>query len=144
MPAFGATSLSRLQTCHPDLIRLFAEVVRVYDCTVLEGHRTEARQAQLVKSGASKTHDSKHLAYPSLAVDVAPFPIEWPDQLTQKREMNAQRVRQSWVRWGIFAGIVFATAERMGIKVRWGGSWDGDMDPRGNRFEDYPHWELVT
>lgn len=140
MPAFGATSLSRLQTCHPDLVRLFAEVVRIYDCTVIEGHRTASRQAELVKSGASKTNDSKHLAYPSLAVDVAPYPVEWPDKLLAPEKDR----RQSWGRWYVFAGIVFATAERMGVKVRWGGSWDGDMDPRHNRFDDLPHWDLVT
>lgn len=141
MPGFGAVSMSRLETCHPDLIRLFAEVVRVMDCTIIEGHRTTARQTELVAQKKSKTHDSKHLALPSRAVDVAPYPIEWPDQMNRKTTTEVERV-QAWGRWYLFAGIVFKTAEQMGIGVRWGGSWDGDMDPRGNKFVDLLHWEL--
>lgn len=143
MPSFGARSLAQLQTCHPQLITLFAAVVEVHDCAILEGHRSAARQADLVRTGASKTHDSRHLALPSLAVDVAPYPIEWPDQLTVSNSNEPIR-RKAWGRWYLFAGVVFATAHRLSIPVRWGGAWAGGMDPRGNRFDDLVHWELAT
>lgn len=142
MPGFGARSLAQLQTCHPQLITLFAAVVEVHDCTILEGHRSAARQSELVAKGASKTHDSRHFALPSLAVDVAPYPIEWPDQMLPSASTEVMR-RKAWGRWYLFAGVVFATAHRLSIPVRWGGAWAGGMDPRGNRFDDLVHWELA-
>ena len=44
MPRFGRTSLKRLNTCDEDLQALFKEVVKYFDCSVIEGHRNEARQ----------------------------------------------------------------------------------------------------
>lgn len=140
MPSFGARSLSQLQTCHPQLITLFAAVVEVHDCSVLEGHRSAARQAELLAADKSQTSNSKHLAYPSLAVDVVPYPVEWPDKLPSTASAKAKI--QAWGRWYLFAGVVFTTAQRLGIKVRWGGAWETGMDPRGNGFQDLAHWEL--
>lgn len=141
MPKFGAKSLGLLQSAHPDLITLFSAVVEVYDCTILETHRTAARQAELVAADKSQTFNSKHLAYPSLAVDVVPYPVEWPDKLPATA--SAKEKIQAWGRLYVFAGVVFATAHRLGIKVRWGGAWETGMDPRGNGFQDLAHWELT-
>ena len=41
MAKFGRKSRERLETCHEDLQDLFNEVVRFFDCSVLEGHRGE-------------------------------------------------------------------------------------------------------
>ena len=48
MPKFSQRSKDRLNTCHEDLVRLFTEVIKHYDCTILEGQRTPERQAELV------------------------------------------------------------------------------------------------
>ena len=48
------------------------------DVTIIEGLRTEARQAELVAQGKSKTKYSKHLE--GKAVDLAPYPIDWEDR----------------------------------------------------------------
>lgn len=138
MPAFGKTSEARLATCHPDLQRLFREVVKWFDCTVLEGHRSVERQQDLYASGRTKpgpiltkcdgvTVLSKHNREPSLAVDVAPYPVDWQDR----------------DRFYFFAGFVKATALMLEIPVRWGGDWDGDTEVRDERFVDLPHWELL-
>ena len=37
-----------------------------------------------------------------------------------------------------------ATALGMGIKLRWGGDWDGDWQTRDNTFDDLPHFELAA
>lgn len=131
MPKFGDASEKQLGTCHPDLQRLFRRVVEHWDCTVIEGKRSEARQRINVATGASKTMQSKHvypLDGPSLAADVAPYPIKWKD-----RE-----------RFFAFAGFVIGTAREMGIKIRWGGDWDSDRDFAEETFDDLPHFELVS
>ena len=81
MREFGKTSKKRLATCHEDLQRLFNEVIKRVDCTVLCGHRGELEQNQAFKDGKSKVKypDSKHNTFPSLAVDVGPWPLYWYD-----------------------------------------------------------------
>ena len=127
---FGHASEKQLQTCHPDLQRLFRRVVEFWDCTVIEGKRSEAQQRLNVASGASKTMASKHvypLDGPSLAVDVAPYPIKWKD----------------YNRFYAFSGFVIGTAREMGITLRWGGDWDSDRVLDDQIFNDLPHFELV-
>ena len=51
MPHFGKKSKERLATCHEDLQKVFNEVIKVVDCSVLEGHRDERRQEQLFSEG---------------------------------------------------------------------------------------------
>ena len=127
---FSAKSFERLETCHPDLQRLFKEVVKHYDCAVLCGQRTEEEQNDAFLSGKSQTPwpSSKHNSYPSLAVDVVPYPVDWNDLS----------------RFYHFAGFVNATAIALGIAVRWGGDWNGDMRFREEKFKDLPHWELIN
>jgi len=64
---------------------------------------------------------------PSLAVDVAPYPIDWND-----RE-----------RFCYFAGYVKGIAKSLGTELRWGGDWDRDTQVKDNNFDDLPHFELV-
>jgi len=129
MPAFSEKSLANLATCDPLLQRVFHEVVLNFDCTVLEGHRDEARQNKMVDEGKSQVRwpDGKHNTEPSLAVDVCPYPVVWDD-----------RERQT-----LFAGYVLATAKAMGIDLRWGGDWDLDTEVRDNSFDDLVHFEIV-
>jgi hypothetical protein len=129
MPKFSTASIEKLNTCHPDLIRLFTEVVKHYDCTILCGQRGQAEQDEAFRTGKSQLvwPNSKHNQRPSLAVDVAPYPIDWKD-----RE-----------RFYHFAGFVKAMAITMGIKIRHGGDWDGDNDLKDQNFFDLPHFELL-
>lgn len=129
MAKFGTKSKARLATCDKRLQDLFNVVIKEVDCSVLEGHRGESRQNQLFKEGKTKVTYPKgrHNASPSLAVDVAPYPIDWDD-----RE-----------RFTLFAGYVLGVASRMGIHVRWGGDWDKDWEVSDNRFDDFPHFELL-
>lgn len=129
MPAFGTRSRSRLETCHPDLKRLFYAVVREFDCSVLCGYRDRDKQDRYFEEGKSKLKfpDSKHNKMPSMAIDIAPYPIDWDD-------IN---------RFYYFAGYVKGKAEELGIKVRWGGDWDSDTEVKDQTFNDLPHFELV-
>ena len=129
MPKFSEKSFAKLATCHPLLQRVFHEVIRDFDCTVLEGHRDKDRQNQMVDDGKSQVRwpDGKHNTVPSCAVDVTPYPIQWDD-----------RERQT-----LFAGDVLATAKAMGVNLRWGGDWDRDTEVRDNSFDDLVHFEIA-
>ena len=35
-----------------------------------------------------------------------------------------------------------SVANRLGLKVRWGGDWDGDFEFKDQNFHDLPHFEL--
>jgi len=60
---------------------------------------------------------SKHNKYPSLAVDVAPYPIDWE---------NIERFKD-------FVAYVKGVAKGLGIEVKSGSDFS---------FKDYPHWEV--
>ena len=131
MPSFGRTSRVNLATCHPDLQQVFNEVVKHFDCSVLCGHRSQARQNALQDTDPPRTlvawPNSTHNAKPSTGIDVAPYPINWKD-----RE-----------RFTYFAGFVLGVALGIGIGLRWGGDWDSDTELDDNKFDDLPHFELV-
>ena len=67
MPRFSDTSQERLGSCHPDLQRLFSEVVRGFDCSIICGHRSKADQAAAFEQGLSQVSfpNSKHNITPS-------------------------------------------------------------------------------
>ena len=128
MAKFGTRSKQRLSTCDNRLQEIFNEVIKHVDCAVLEGHRSEERQNKLLKEGKTKVAYPKgrHNSFPSLAVDVAPYPIDWKD-----RE-----------RFHLFAGFVLGVASGMGITLRWGGDWNMNFEVDDNKFDDFPHFEL--
>lgn len=129
MAKFGRSSRARLDTCHPDLQRLFEEVVKTWDCSVLQGTRDEETQNRLFDEGKSKLRwpESKHNSLPSNAVDVAPYPIDWNDT----------------GRFYMFVGYTKRVAEEMGIKIRVGADWDSDGNTDDQTFNDLPHFELA-
>ena len=128
MPRFGKTSRKRLATCHPKLQKVFKEVVKEFDCSVICGHRNEEDQNKAFDDGRSKVKypHGRHNATPSNAIDVAPYPIDWND-----RE-----------RFTYFAGYVLGIAKSMGITLRWGGDWNRNWDLKDNNFDDLPHFEI--
>lgn len=130
VPEFSDKSREILSTCDSRLIAVFNRVVKVFDCTVVSGHRNKVEQELLFSRGLSKLHfpDSLHNLRPSLAVDVYPYPINWQD-----RE-----------RFHYFGGFVMGMAEMMDISLRWGGDWNKDWQVRDNSFDDLGHFELES
>ena len=121
-------SLSRLSTCEKPLQDLFNEVVKTYDCTIICGFRDEKEQTRAFEDGRSKKKwpNSKHNKYLSSAVDVAPCPVCWNDTM----------------RFYVFAGYVQAVADRLDIKIRWGGRFDETKNYEHQTFKDLVHFEL--
>jgi len=136
MSSYSARSRERLNTCHKDLRMIFNAVISHFDNSILCGHRDEAAQMEAYNSGKSqlKWPQSKHNKTPSMAVDVAPYPIDWDDL----------------DRFRYFAGYVTGVADILhseGLithRLRWGGDWDRDTQVKDNNFNDLPHFELVT
>ena len=128
MYRFGKKSKERLSTCDERLQKVFNEVIKYVDCSVLEGYRNKERQERFFKEGKSKVHypNGNHNSNPSNAVDVTPYPVNWSD-----------RERQT-----LFAGFVLGVARGMDIRLRWGGDWNMNFDVKDNRFDDFPHFEL--
>ena len=157
MPKFSESSLSKLDTAHPDLQVLFLEVINHWDCTIIFGHRSPEEQFNLYKKGrivigmgdAKNPKDwvtenkgeivtyldgytklSDHNKSPALAVDVAPYPIDWNDLM----------------RFHVFAGFVMGIANQMYCndiikhKVYSGLDWDGDWNFKEHSFHDAPHF----
>ncbi len=123
---FGARSLARLATVHPDLRRVMHNALATSDLDfkILEGVRSRKRQRQLVASGASTSMNSRHLAHPSdglaRAVDVAPY--------------LDGRVSWDWPLCHKLAGQIKRAATEQEVAIEWGGDW--------KIFKDGPHWQL--
>jgi len=128
MSKFGTASAARLATCDRRLQDLFNEVIKFFDCTIIEGHRGEAAQHLAFVTGKSKLDwpNGNHNSKPSKAVDVAPYPVDFND---------TRRI-------GYFAGFVMGVAFKMGIKIRWGGDWNRNTQTKDNTFNDLVHFEI--
>jgi len=128
VPRFSSRSKRRLDTCDSKLEKLFKEVVKYFDCTILEGHRGKEAQNKAYNDGKSKVQypNGKHNKRPSVAVDVAPYPIDWSDR----------------DRFHYFGGFVLGVAKKMGMNIRWGGDWDMDTKTKDNKFDDLVHFEI--
>lgn len=145
MAEFGKRSKDNLSTAHEKLQRVMNRAIKKYDFTVIYGHRTPEEQFELFKKGRElqsdgtwkkvgsvvtnidgKSKKSKHNYLPSLAVDVAPYPIDWN---------NIQRFKD-------MAKIIIESAKEEGIKIIWGADWDMDGDIKEHKLIDYPHFEL--
>ncbi len=138
MPRFSKSSMAKLKMCDPLLMSLFLEVIKHYDCIILETWRSKEKQNTLVDEGRSKVTwpNSKHNTTnnkPGMvkAVDVVPYPLDWSNS------------RKNIYRYYQFSGIVIGIALRMNIGIRWGGDWDRDFDFNDQNFNDLPHYELI-
>ncbi|WP_428156049.1 M15 family metallopeptidase [Brevundimonas sp.] len=116
----SSRSRARLQGVHPALTAVVeAAIARTpVDFMITEGLRTAARQAALVKAGASRTTRSRHLT--GHAVDVA--------------ALVEGQVRWDWPLYGRIAGAFKAAALDLKTPLIWGGDW--------KTLRDGPHFEL--
>lgn len=123
MNPLNEISMKRLSQCHDILQNLFSQVSRLTSIAILCGHRDKDEQETAFNLGNSKLHfpQSKHNQYPSLAVDVAPYPIDWQD--IKRFQTLAELVRQ------------VASDQYVEDNIEWGGDW---------KMRDYPHWEIKS
>jgi hypothetical protein len=129
MPSFSRRSIEALSTCDYRLIDVARRVIASYDFSVLVGHRSKDEQEEAFRTGNSTKHwpDSKHNSKPSLAFDLAPYPIDWKDEK----------------RFHFLAGLIVQAGRDMGIRIRWGGDWDSDGDTTDQQLADLGHFEVT-
>lgn len=118
--ALSERSIARLTGVHADLVRVVRLAIGItsVDFAVIEGLRTVERQAELVRAGASRTMQSRHLT--GHAVDLAAY--------------VGGEIRWDWPLYPRIASAVKAAAEELRVPLIWGGDWP--------RFRDGPHFEL--
>ena len=113
-------SYKRLEGVHPDLVRVVERAIAIteVDFVVLEGLRTKERQVELVKAGASRTMNSRHIT--GHAVDLG----AWVNK----------EVRWDWPLYAKIATAMKKAATEQNVPIVWGGDW--------RTFKDGPHFEL--
>lgn len=130
MYKFSKSSEEKLATCHPDLQKLMNEVIKYYDCSIICGHRGEKEQNEAFEKGYSKLKfpNGKHNKIPSLAVDVLPYPFKGYQDRDQFLFMQ---------------GFIKGIATQLGIKIRLGIDFNGDLSFKNDSLFDGPHIELI-
>ena len=133
--AFSRSSKGKLHTCDSQLHDLALRVLDVspIDFSIICGHRNRDSQDEAFASGHSLVQwpNGNHNSLPSRALDFGPHPNPYDDR------------HMALMRYGVIAGVFYAKADEMGIKIRWGGNWDGDSDLTDNTLNDMGHIEIL-
>lgn len=136
---FGRTSLLHLATCDERLRKVADRAIGwgIYDFSVIEGYRTPEAQLEAYQAGRSQRDgfemQSKHNLQPAQAMDLLPWPAV----------VNGRNVWEDSQRFHVLAGIILAAAKVEGVRIRWGGDWDGDGNNVDATLHDLPHYELL-
>lgn len=122
----NSSSEAKLKKVHPDLVRVIkraAKIAKDIGFIVTCGVRTLEEQKELLKKGATRTLNSRHIpgadGY-SKAVDLA-VTIDG-------------KIKWDWPLYSKLAGIVKDAAKLEKVTIEWGGDWKS--------FKDGPHFQL--
>lgn len=122
MSKFKLSKRSRrnLEGVHPDLVAVVNRAIEItsVDFGVIEGLRTTERQKEMVRTGASKTMNSRHLT--GHAVDLAAY--------------LGSRISWEWPLYDRIYEAMSKAARELGIDIEWGGNW--------KTLKDGPHYQL--
>ncbi len=126
----GKRSKQRLGGVHPDLksvVELAITMTKV-DFAVLEGQRSNERQAELYAAGATNTMNSRHRVK---RVE------DGGDGFAHAVDLGAwvsHEVRWDWPLYDKIAEAMKLAAIELDIEIVWGGDW--------RSFKDGPHFQL--
>lgn len=131
MYKFGNTSKRRMKGVNPKLIEVFEEAIKVspidFGIPKFGGLRTEDDQNSLFKAGKSKCDGYKKKSYHQSG-----NALDFYAYVNGKATWRNHHL-------SMIAGVIISTANRMGVKVKWGGTFSSD-DFSG---WDMPHIELI-
>lgn len=120
---FSKRSQDKLDTCHSNLVELMETALKSssIDFSVICGYRNEKEQNKAYREGKSNAlyPHGRHNKTPSMAVDIAPYPIDW-DDIDRFIELSTH---------------IKKVAHDLDIPIWWGGNW--------KQLKDYPHYELM-
>lgn len=129
MSGFDKGSAERLSRAHPLLQKLMHEAIKQAPFMILDSQRGRAAQELAFRQGRTKAHfgNSAHNWSPSIALDVAPLPVNW-------KNVKPFAVLQMH--------IIRPLATTMRIPIRHGCDWNMNGILTDESFIDYPHLEL--
>lgn len=152
---FGKESEVNLASCHKFLQLVARDVILVADFKITWGYRVEHAQNHMVNTGRSKTRwpNSYHNGAdgsgrpPSMALDFAPWPIDWGDTGSASQRAKAR------ARFYFIQGAFAAAANRENVRraargeptvflLTGGHDWDGDNDYLDQTFDDLGHVQI--
>ena len=144
---FGNRSKQRLETCHPDMILIMEEAIKIFDFSVLEGLRTAEKQKEYYETGRSQLDGVKKLSKHqdhgdglSYAVDIMPY-AKGTNAFSGQDKDKA--------RFYCLGGIVMMSAFKLQQEgkithgIRWGADWNSNNLFDDQNFDDLPHFELI-
>lgn len=117
-------SKDKLSAAHPDLQRVVYRCAADSDINffVTECMRSVERQRELVKAGASKTMNSRHIPDAEGIVHAVDLAIK-----------VGEEVRWDWPLYEHLAEEMKFAAKLEGVEIEWGGDW---------KMRDGPHYQL--
>jgi len=143
MYKYSTQSEEKLKMCDSKIQKVMKKVIKIYDVSIIYGHRCSTQQFELYKKGRiEKKYNvkenywkivdkdkiltncdgydvkSKHNVKPSLAIDVAPYPLDWNNEY----------------RFYYMAGLIQGVAFSMKINLKWGGKF--------MKLKDLCHFEI--
>lgn len=137
---FSKRSLENLKNVNPYLVATVVYALKcttTVDFTVIDGLRTRERQQELFKKGTTKTLNSKHCMQDTgygHAVDLLPY-------------IKGVSSTDIWDKKDAFKAVsdaMFEAANKLNIKIRWGGDWNQNGRSDDETFYDGPHFELIS
>jgi len=128
MRRWSDRSLKSMDGIHPDLRRVLDDALQSspHDFVVTEGLRSIERQRELLRIGASKTLNSRHLT--GHAIDLYAWVDMNVDGKVVFEEMSNVHLLTA------IANAIKASAAKLDTPIVWGGDW--------RKFRDLPHFEL--
>lgn len=118
----------KLKKVHPDLIRVVRRTARLikdksFGFIITCGVRTLEEQKKLLKQGATRTLNSRHIPGKDGYAKAVDFAVTLDG-----------KVRWDWPLYQRLSGIVKEAAKQENVSITWGGDW--------KTFKDGPHFEL--
>ncbi len=126
---FGQKSIDEQRGVHPNLISVANGTIAIspVDFSFHDGLRALETQQEYVRTGVSKTLDSKHIKQKDgfgHAMDLVPY--------------IGGKLRWEWPPIFVIARCVQSEAIRLGVPMTWGAVWDCDLRELSTKLE----WEV--
>lgn len=136
---FSKASYDAMRGVHPDLCAVMGRALSmgVIDFSLSHGLRSQDEQDRFYRLGLSEVRFSKHQLQTDgwgHSIHAIPYP----------RILHGRSCWDDLPRFGVLAGVILTAASIEGVRVRWGGDWNGDGTTVDHKFVDAGHWELVT
>lgn len=124
--SLSARSRERMRGVHPDLVKVVERAIQItpIDFVITEGVRSLERQRQLVKSGASKTMNSRHIKADNGYGHAIDFGA-----------LVGGKLSWDWPLYETISKAFKQAARELGVAIEWGGDWKS--------FRDGPHIQLT-